>query len=184
MLTIWRFHMKLPCCITHSLEMFYILPSILYCILPPILYCIYNISSTLLGKYAVTSNLYPSCSELSRFGKERCAIIQTHLNKHLKSMLGVCPMNITTAHHIFRLENFLNNFWYEGATFSDFFDIFLKGFQNKQWGMRTILHWNLSQIAIKPRLEKLPACLCPCTYHACKSSLTYTKKRVRKLFLS
>ena len=36
---------------------------------------------------------------------------------------------------------------------------------------------------IKSGLEKLRARSCPCTYRACKSSLTYMKKRERKLFL-
>ena len=36
----------------------------------------------------------------------------------------------------------------------------------------------------KAGLEKLRAHSCACTYHAHKSSLMYTKKRVCKLFLS
>ena len=42
----------------------------------------------------------------------------------------------------------------------------------------------LRYILPDPGLEKLCARSCPCTYRACKSSLTYTKKHVCKLFLS
>ena len=54
----------------------------------------------------------------------------------------------------------------------------------KTFFLKNQLCFGLFKNLFKAGLEQSRAHLCPCTYRESKSSLMYTKKRVRKLFLS